>query len=57
MPPSAKFNLDPSVHTSTAMFRSIHRVQRLLSVATALFVGRIAHRMAGPIADLVRPNH
>ena len=51
--PSAKFNLDPPVRISTAMFRSIQWVQCLLSVGTALFVGRIAHQMAGPIAGIV----
>jgi hypothetical protein len=51
--PSAKFNLDPPVRISTGMFRSIQLVQCFLSVATALLVGRIAQRMAGPIAGIV----
>lgn len=51
--PSRKLNFDPPVRVSTRMFRMIQLVQCLLSLGSAVIVGRITRRMAGPVAGIV----
>jgi len=51
--PSERLDFDPPVRVSTRMFRAIQFVQILLNLGAVVIVGRIARRMAGPVAGVV----